>query len=551
VKPRTVEAVTTTDDGIVITFTDGSRTARPLTSRERVVGAAITAPTSQISTPAAESPIPWVQDNDGPGRPILTADTPVGRYTIDGNNAGRNKWTVVYPDGDYGMVDSQAEAIAWAEGDYADRDGTPVPVHRLRLSPRTLSWLDDADAPWATRILSAAPRADGSVAADLTPSQLVDLDRILARMGAAGEANFDTVDGRSEARSARAGRNQIGRFLTDEGYTLAADGWVLAPRETGTYVSPTTGTILTADAPNVWSEAATGPPKMLSPRALAAAKKRTNREGWHTPTTADLDRLAADGYTIPGYWAEALVPDNPDGKVVVKGLAGTTGKWVHVYTPEWEEKQAAAKYQRGKVLHRAMPRLDARLEADAATDLDAAVVRLMRLTGMRVGDESAIKGRLVKDATYGATTLRAKHARITEAGSVVLTFKGKGKVDQRYVLRDPILTEVFRQRLNGRSRNDPLFEGVTKDTTQAYLRDATGLPDVKNHDLRTYVANTIALAEVRKRKRRPPTMADFKKMRFAVGEAVAKQLGNTRAMALSDYINPAVFDAWRREEWAV
>lgn len=47
----------------------------------------------------------------GPG--AYRATSTYGDYTIDGNNAGRNRWTVTYPDGDYGMVDSLAEAKAW------------------------------------------------------------------------------------------------------------------------------------------------------------------------------------------------------------------------------------------------------------------------------------------------------------------------------------------------------------------------------------------------------------------------------------------------------
>jgi hypothetical protein len=44
-----------------------------------------------------------------------------GVYMINGNNYGRNRWTVTYPNGDFGMTDSLAEAKAWAELDAARR----------------------------------------------------------------------------------------------------------------------------------------------------------------------------------------------------------------------------------------------------------------------------------------------------------------------------------------------------------------------------------------------------------------------------------------------
>ena len=52
---------------------------------------------------------------------VYHATSPWGLYTIDGNNYGRNRWTVTYPSGDYGMTDALAEAKAWAEMDVEER----------------------------------------------------------------------------------------------------------------------------------------------------------------------------------------------------------------------------------------------------------------------------------------------------------------------------------------------------------------------------------------------------------------------------------------------
>ncbi len=52
---------------------------------------------------------------------VYHATSPWGLYTIDGNNYGRNRWTVTYPSGDYGMADALAEAKLWAETDAAER----------------------------------------------------------------------------------------------------------------------------------------------------------------------------------------------------------------------------------------------------------------------------------------------------------------------------------------------------------------------------------------------------------------------------------------------
>ncbi len=64
------------------------------------------------------------------GKGVYHADTPHGRYTIDGNNAGRNRWTVTYPDGDYGMADALSEAKIWAQEHEASKAGRSLGAGR-------------------------------------------------------------------------------------------------------------------------------------------------------------------------------------------------------------------------------------------------------------------------------------------------------------------------------------------------------------------------------------------------------------------------------------
>ncbi|HSX23330.1 MAG TPA: hypothetical protein VLE97_11205 [Gaiellaceae bacterium] len=64
---------------------------------------------------------------------VYHATSPWGLYTIDGEGAGRNRWTVTYPDSDYGMVDSLAEAKAWAAQDAAERAAKgPAVAHAIK-----------------------------------------------------------------------------------------------------------------------------------------------------------------------------------------------------------------------------------------------------------------------------------------------------------------------------------------------------------------------------------------------------------------------------------
>lgn len=79
----------------------------------------------------AEHALRWKKVKTG----VYAATSPWGLYTIDGTGYGRNRWTVTYPDGDYGMVDALTEAKAWAElhaEERARRGSQPTAARSVR-----------------------------------------------------------------------------------------------------------------------------------------------------------------------------------------------------------------------------------------------------------------------------------------------------------------------------------------------------------------------------------------------------------------------------------
>jgi hypothetical protein len=69
----------------------------------------------------------WKPSKNEYGRRVEVSETEHGRYTIDGNGAGRKRWSVEYPpeyEGarpDYGVTDTKGEARAWADQDLQER----------------------------------------------------------------------------------------------------------------------------------------------------------------------------------------------------------------------------------------------------------------------------------------------------------------------------------------------------------------------------------------------------------------------------------------------
>jgi hypothetical protein len=77
---------------------------------------------------------------------VYHATSPWGLYVIDGNNYGRNRWTVTYPDSDYGMADALAEAKGSRLAVRCPRRSRSVNAWRFRSPLRTTEGRTDPGA---------------------------------------------------------------------------------------------------------------------------------------------------------------------------------------------------------------------------------------------------------------------------------------------------------------------------------------------------------------------------------------------------------------------
>jgi DNA topoisomerase-1 len=243
--------------------------------------------------------------------------------------------------------------------------------------------------------------------------------------------------------------------------------------------------------------------------------------------------------TIPPSWHDVEVDLNPGASMVARGKDGK-GRTVRLYTQEHEDRQAAKKFERLKEVHAALPKIEGNLKTIDGNPVKA-VARLMYLEGIRVGSTDEQLGNV---KAYGASTLRAQHAE-DKGNSIHLSFTAKEGIPVDYDITDPELVKYIKGRLaENPGPDDPLFPGATSDKTMKMLRDASGVPGIKNHDLRTLLANRMAAALLDDwTPPEPKSPKEMGALRKRVGEAVAAQLRNKPAQALSSYINPAIFAA--------
>lgn len=262
--------------------------------------------------------------------------------------------------------------------------------------------------------------------------------------------------------------------------------------------------------------------------------------GFAVARAEDVNRLR-----IPPAWTDVFVSPDPDSPLQAVGR-DAKGREQRIYSDAHHQAQAAAKFARIRELRNHHPAIEARAEADAlAGDDTAGAVLLISRMGLRPGSDADTGA---ERKAYGATNLLAKHVEV-DGDTVRLRFVGKKGVDLDLSVRDGALARVVRPRLEGKAPGDRLLDTDERRARQ-YL--AALAPGFKLKDLRTLLGTVLAQRLVASMPV-PSTRKQYTAQRREIARQVSARLGNTPAVALSSYIDPAVFGSWdaalaRREE---
>jgi DNA topoisomerase-1 len=252
---------------------------------------------------------------------------------------------------------------------------------------------------------------------------------------------------------------------------------------------------------------------------------------------------------IPPAWRDVWICPRPDGHLQATGR-DARGRKQYRYHRDWREVRDQTKFSRMIAFARALPRIRARVRRDLARPglprekVLASIVRLLETTFMRVGNEEYAR----ENASFGITTLRERQVRVNGT-KLKFEFRGKSGVQQRVELHDRRLARLVR-----RMRELPgqeLFQYVDDDgerrtvdsaDVNAYLREAAG-EEFTSKDFRTF-AGTLLAAKALCTLGPCRGAGEVKRNVGAAIEAVAKSLGNTKAVCRKCYIHPAVLESY-------
>jgi len=207
-------------------------------------------------------------------------------------------------------------------------------------------------------------------------------------------------------------------------------------------------------------------------------------------------------------------------------------------------RTAAAKFARLRAFVNVYPAMVKRFKRDMGDKDEALVLYLISKTGFRIGSNSET---LAQVKAFGASTLTCRHVTVS-ANRLAFDFTGKKGVRVVKTITDSFLAGKIGARC--RSVSEQSLFATTDDKIRAYLCSIPGGSRFSVKDFRTYLGTAVAFRKV-KALPIPKSGAEYKRYRKEVGETVAKQLGNSRVIALKSYVSPEVFCSWDSKDKSV
>jgi DNA topoisomerase-1 len=274
-----------------------------------------------------------------------------------------------------------------------------------------------------------------------------------------------------------------------------------------------------------------------------------NAKGEVVRDEATLERIRK--LVLPPAWTDVWICPSPRGHIQATGR-DARGRKQYRYHDKWRQTQDEAKFDRLIAFGRALPRLRAKVEADLSLrglprdKVLAAVVRLMELTLIRVGNDEYAK----TNKSFGLTTLRDRHASVSTTGAM-FEFRGKSGKLHKTGFRDRRLARIVKacqdipgQRLFQYIDDDGERRAVESADVNAYIREAVG-EAFSAKDIRTWAGTLYA---ARGLVEQPPAKdaGEAKRRVVTTVKAAALLLGNTAAVCRGSYIHPLVLEAYER-----
>jgi len=287
----------------------------------------------------------------------------------------------------------------------------------------------------------------------------------------------------------------------------------------------------------------------------AGIRRERSGKGWvfYAPDgqkiTDPAERKRIKALVIPPAWTDVWISPDPNGHIQATAR-DARGRKQYRYHPLYRDTRDKSKFRRMLEFSEILPEIRERVERDLrARDLTrrqilATVVMLLDKTLIRVGNDEYARD----NRSFGLTTLRERHVEVKGA-KLHFTFRGKSGIDHAISITDRRLARIVQQcqDLPGYELFKYIDEAgkrqtISSDDVNAYLREITGR-DITAKDFRTWAGTMLAARELFALGPAKSQREAERNMIRAI-DAVAKRLGNTRAVCRKYYVHPGLVRAY-------
>ena len=288
--------------------------------------------------------------------------------------------------------------------------------------------------------------------------------------------------------------------------------------------------------------------------SLPGITRKRAGKGWayfdaHGERITDAEeRMRLNAIALPPAYRDAWFCPAANGHILAIGF-DDRGRKQYRYHPEFRAARESEKFDGCVSFGSLLPLVRKRVEEDldgrtlSRERIVASVVRLLDLGAIRIGNEQYSK----ENRSYGATTLRQRHAEVT-GQTLKLRFRAKSGKQSEVALTDGHLARLVRrmQDLPGQHLfqyvdSDQEYHPVTSSDVNDYLAETMG-ERFTAKSFRTWHASVLAFDIL--------AHAEEQVSIKELTAEVAEHLGNTSAVTRKSYIHPLLFDvAERQAKW--
>ncbi|MFD2744451.1 MULTISPECIES: DNA topoisomerase IB [Sphingobacterium] len=271
-----------------------------------------------------------------------------------------------------------------------------------------------------------------------------------------------------------------------------------------------------------------------------------NLRGAYITNERTLKRINA--LVIPPAWKRVWICPDPKGHIQCFGYDLRDRKQ-YIYHKEWTQEQNDSKFQKVLALGPYLPTLQRRINKDlklpewTKDKVSALALALIKRTLMRVGNARYTKA----NKSYGLTTLKKSHVTLSKE-EITISYVGKKGVSQLHVVKDKKLynflsslaeipgKNLFQYRDSGASKGVKKLRG--RDVN-AYLKGQNTEHKLSVKSFRIWGA-TILAVKLMAAIQSEYDLKNSQKLLNAIIDEIAKELGNTRAVAKKYYVHPLI-----------